>query len=83
MKELRDLITELPEGIRISDLQSVMDVPLLTADGEKVPGMLLSTGGRTVMFLIQLATQIENLEEANLAEIITIAQDGAKGPVSK
>lgn len=75
VNEMREIFLQLPEGTDIEELQSVMDVSLLTVDGEQVPGVLLSADGDTAMLQIQLAEQIEDLSDAELAEIIAIAQD--------
>lgn len=73
----RDLFADLPAGTKMSEVQSVMDISLLRVDGEQVPEMLLSADGRTVMFQIQLATQIENLADDDLTQIIALAQNNA------
>lgn len=76
VNEMRELFAELPEGTDVSELQSVMDVPLLTVDGVQVPGVLLSEDGETAMLQVQLASAIEDLSDAELEEIIAIAQNG-------
>ena len=74
LDDMQTLITDLPAGTKISDIQAVADVPLLTVEGEEVPGMLLSADESTVMFQIQLVTAIEDLPTANLNQIIDLAQ---------
>lgn len=78
LENFRGLFADLPAGTKMSEIQSVMDVPLLMVAGEQIPGMLLSDDGRTVMFQIQLATQIENLAEDELNQIISLSQNSAE-----
>lgn len=78
VNEMRELFAALPEGTDISELQSVMDVPLLVVDGVEVPGILIADDGQTAMLQIQLAERIEDLTDAELEEVINIAQGGAE-----
>lgn len=75
---MREIVVALPPDMKLSELQDVMDVPLLTSNGSEVPGMLLSEDAQTVMYQIQLATQVEDMSDEALAQLIDVAQQGAK-----
>lgn len=78
LTELQQTMADIPAGTDLNQLQEMMDVDLLTVEGQQVPGMLLSDDAGAGMFQIQLAQQIEDLPEADLAEIITIAESQAQ-----